>query len=178
MTIEARKVVHLVYEQIVPTGKLIQMVKQIGKNQLEVDQKVNLIQAQITKLTDNYDILEKLKKQYTDLEVDIKALKAEVDKLEAKKEAIGDKDPYNCDGMLGYENESPGDGINAFYYDNEDFIGEPKVVKKDNQVDFSWDNEEPTEGINQDNFSIKWKFWLRVPVKGKYNFYSESDDGH
>ena len=123
-------------------------------------------------------MLVKLKQQYLDLEKDVKELKKEVDKLEEKKEAIGDKDPYNCDGMLGYENESPGDGITGIYYDNEDFIGEPKITKLDNQVDFSWDNEEPTTGINQDNFSIRWKFWLRVPVKGKYSFYTETDDGH
>lgn len=35
----------------------------------------------------------------------------------------------NCDGMLGYENEGPGDGIKSEYYDNEDFMGDPKVKK-------------------------------------------------
>ena len=93
-------------------------------------------------------MLLKLKQQYLDVDKDVKELKKEVDKLEEKKEAIGDKDPLNCDGMLGYENESPGDGISAFYYDNEDFIGDPKVIQNDNQVDFGWDNEEPISGIN------------------------------
>jgi len=80
--------------------------------------------------------------------------------------------------MLGYENEGPGDGIKSEYYDNEDFMGDSKVNKMESQVDFKWDNEEPSSGINQDNFSIKYKFWVRSPVKGKYTFYTESDDGH
>ncbi len=80
--------------------------------------------------------------------------------------------------MLGYENEAPGDGITGSYYDNEDFIGEPDIEKTDNNINQSWDNEEPAENINQDNFSIKWTGWLRVPVTGKYNFYTESDDGN
>ena len=80
--------------------------------------------------------------------------------------------------MLGYENESPGDGITGQYFDNEDFIGEPEIEKTDNNINQSWDNEEPAENINQDNFSIRWSGWLRVPVTGKYNFYTESDDGN
>ena len=110
--------------------------------------------------------------------MEIEKLKSEVEALEAKKEADGGKDPNNCEGMLGYENEGPGDGVKGSYYDNEDFMGEPATEKVDNLVDFMWENEEPAPGISQDNFSIKWSAWLRVPVNGKYNFYTESDDGN
>lgn len=105
-------------------------------------------------------------------------LKKEVEELVAKKEAEGGKDPNNCDGMLGYENEAPGDGVTAMYFDNEDFIGDPAFDRVDSAVDFQWDNEEPAPGINPDNFSVKWTTWLRVPISGKYNFFSESDDGN
>jgi hypothetical protein len=119
-----------------------------------------------------------LKTQYEALEVEITELKTELEGLEAKKEADGGKDENNCEGMLGYENEGPGDGVVAAYYDNEDFMGDAEVNQVDNQVDFQWENEEPAPGVNQDNFSIKWSAWLRVPVNAKYNFYTESDDGN
>lgn len=37
-----------------------------------------------------------------------------------KKTSSKDR-PENCEGILGYEEEPSGDGVNGFYYDNEDF---------------------------------------------------------
>ena len=156
MTVEARKVDHLVEEQITPTSKLNQMVQYVKNKQLAVDFKINLINNQIIKVNDNYNTLLKLKDQYEKLEIEIATLKSELEALQAKKDAEGGKDPNNCEGMLGYENEGPGDGVLATYYDNEDFIGKSSLERVENQVDFSWDNEEPAPGINQDNFSIKY----------------------
>lgn len=148
MTVEARKVDHLVEEQIMPTSKLNQMVSYVKEKQQAVDFKINTISNQINKVDDNYNVLTKLKGQFDDLEAEIQVLKAEVEALVAKKEAEGGKDPNNCEGMLGYENEGPGDGLTGLYFDNEDFMGEPASEKIDNQVDFSWENEEPAPGIN------------------------------
>lgn len=39
-------------------------------------------------------------------------------------------------------------------------------------------SESPTDGINFENFSIKWVGWLRIPKTAKYTFISKSDDGH
>lgn len=39
-------------------------------------------------------------------------------------------------------------------------------------------SESPTDGINFENFSIKWVGWLRIPKSGKYTFIAKSDDGH
>jgi len=39
-------------------------------------------------------------------------------------------------------------------------------------------SESPTDGINFENFSIKWVGWLRIPKSAKYTFISKSDDGH
>ncbi len=161
-----------------PTSKLTQMVGYVKTKQLAVDAKLNVITNQVKKVNDNYQILISLKEQYEALEVEIAGLKTELETLEAKKEADGGKDSNNCEGMLGYENEGPGNGVTALYFDNEDFMGEAAVTQVDNQVDFQWENEEPAPGVNQDNFSIKWSAWLRVPVNGKYNFYTESDDGN
>ena len=56
-------------------------------------------------------------------------------------------------------------------------MGKP-IEQEDRNIDFTWDLESPTKGINFENFSIKWLGWLRVPVKGTYTFFMQSDDGH
>lgn len=80
---------------------------------MAVDFKINTITNQLNKVNDDFQVLLNLKSQYEELEVEIEKLKTEVEGLEAKKEADGGKDPNNCDGMLGYENEGPGDGVKA-----------------------------------------------------------------
>jgi len=79
--------------------------------------------------------------------------------------------------MDGYEAERPGDGLFAFYYDNEAFDGEPKKVKFEEPIDLSLKNESPIDGINMNNFSIKWIGFIKIPMTGKYTFYSKADDG-
>jgi len=41
------------------------------------------------------------------------------------RKTVTDDRPENCEGILGYEDVSPGDGVEGFYYDNEDFAGSP-----------------------------------------------------
>ncbi len=67
--------------------------------------------------------------------------------------------------MLGYENEGPGDGLVGLYYNNEDFSG-PTVKRIDAKIDHEWDNENPVENVNYENFSVKWSGFLRVPATG------------
>lgn len=64
----------------------------------------------------------------------------------------------------------------GFYYNNEDFIGNP-LVKEDEELDFDWQGQAPMEKIYPDNFSIKWTTYLKIPVTGKYIFKVISDDG-
>lgn len=73
----------------------------------------------------------------------------------------------NCEGMLGYTKDTPGDGMLGEYYNNEDFLGNP-VEKEDIGVDFDWSGKAPMDNIPGDNFSIRWTTFLKVPVAGKY----------
>ena len=67
--------------------------------------------------------------------------------------------------------------MNGEYYNNEDFVGQA-VKRKDEDVNMDWDTESPAPGINYENFSIRWTSFLRAPVKGKYKFFTQSDDGN
>jgi len=79
--------------------------------------------------------------------------------------------------MLGYENEGMGDGLQAFYYNNENFEG--NFIKKiEKNIDFSVEGKSPLEGISFENFSIKWIGWLKIPATSKYTFIARSSDGH
>ena len=82
----------------------------------------------------------------------------------------------NCDGLLGYEVSSPGNGAVGFFYNNADFVGVPEIGHAD-EMSFDWSYQNPVPGINHENFSIKWLTFLKVPVTSDYTFRCESDDG-
>jgi len=69
-----------------------------------------------------YNFLLKLKAQWEEIERKTVILETEIEELE--KVASNDR-PENCEGLLGYEEEASGDGLMGYYYDNEDFQGEP-----------------------------------------------------
>ena len=81
-----------------------------------------------------------------------------------------------CDGMLLYEEEKEGDGIKGHYFDNEAWLGSYSE-RKDESINFNWNGGSPKNGINRDNFSIKWNGFIYAPYTGKYTFALESDDG-
>ena len=81
-----------------------------------------------------------------------------------------------CDGMLLYEEEKDGDGINGKYFNNEQWLG-AFSERKDETVNFKWTGASPKSGINQHNFSVRWEGFLSAPYNGKYTFAIECDDG-
>jgi hypothetical protein len=73
-----------------------------------------------------------MKATWEDLEVKIKNLEVEIKEL---KKLNHEENPANCEGILGYEEESPGDGTIGEYFNNEDFVGNP-IVHYDYVLDF------------------------------------------
>lgn len=67
--------------------------------------------------------------------------------------------------------------MNAFYFDNEDFIGAP-IYQVDDDINFDWNGDSPIEKINHENFSIRWQGFLAAPVTGEYTFTTITDDGN
>lgn len=83
---------------------------------------------------------------------------------------------FDCGGMLQYEEDAPGDGLTASYYDNETFMGE-QVEVKDPSINFDWTGASPTLGINPSNFSVRWEGFIYAPFTSNYQFAIECDDG-
>ncbi|MCB0196571.1 MAG: hypothetical protein KDJ65_31755 [Anaerolineae bacterium] len=55
------------------------------------------------------------------------------------------------------------------YYNNPDFQGAPFLVREDEHVDFDWDDDEPVDGMNADNFSVRWQKTVKLK-EGDYEF--------
>ena len=73
------------------------------------------------------------------------------------------------------ESESLGNGLIGHYFDNEMFSGEPEV-RSDDEVDFDWHGDEPIPGVNPDNFSVRWKAFLKAPITSEFTFRTKCDN--
>ena len=178
LIVEIRKVTDLIAAQINPAAQTIELLNNLESKQNAIELKINAIVQSINTLESNYKTLLNTKAQWEELDQQIQALENELGPLrELYNNGDLNKNPANCDGMLGYEAESTGDGLLGKYYNNEDFLGKT-TERTDELVDYSWENECPAPGVNEENFSIKWSTWLRIPTTGKYTFYTESDDGN
>ena len=82
----------------------------------------------------------------------------------------------DCNGMLLYEEEKPGDGLIGQYFDNEAWLGGFKE-RKDQQIDFNWTGTSPIAAVNPNNYSVKWTGYLLAPYTGDFTFSIECDDG-
>ena len=63
-------------------------------------------------------------------------------------------------------------GVYAEYYDNPDCEGEPVFTRVDDNISFYWETYSPHPDIPHDNWSVKWKGWLKPPVTGSYSLGS------
>ena len=62
------------------------------------------------------------------------------------------------------------------YFVNPDLAGEPRLVRKDNNIAFDWGTGSPDSSIPVDNFSVRWNASLFLRA-GDYNFFTYTDDG-
>ena len=69
-------------------------------------------------------------------------------------------------------------GLEAEYFNNKELEGEPALTRIDKQVNFYWGNgSSPAQGVAIEEFSIRWKGFLKVPKSGTYQIGMEADDG-
>ena len=59
-------------------------------------------------------------------------------------------------------------GLKAEYFDNNEWRGEPALVREDAQVNFDWGSLSPAPQVPADNFSVRWTGQLVAPESGKY----------
>ena len=81
---------------------------------------------------------------------------------------------YNCDGIVGYEDEQAGDGLLVYIYGNENWMGNKKN-KQIEKYDIKFAKDDPTI-INFDNFSLELKGFIKTPSSNNYKFTVECDD--
>lgn len=76
-------------------------------------------------------------------------------------------------GLAGSVNTS---GWLGQYFNNQDLVGQPSVVRSDAAINFDWGTGRPADGINVDNFSVRWTRTLNLNP-GIYRFTTTTDDG-
>ncbi|PIE81219.1 MAG: hypothetical protein CSA11_05460 [Chloroflexi bacterium] len=62
------------------------------------------------------------------------------------------------------------------YFNNRDLFGQPSVVRHDAAINFDWGTGRPADGINADDFSVRWTGTLQLDP-GLYRFSTTTDDG-
>ncbi|MFD1875610.1 glycoside hydrolase family 3 C-terminal domain-containing protein [Hymenobacter bucti] len=60
-------------------------------------------------------------------------------------------------------------GLTAEYFPNNKFEGQPTLSRVDKTVDFYWINDLPVKGFDRQNFSVRWRGYLKAPVSGRYS---------
>ncbi|MFN8441687.1 MAG: PA14 domain-containing protein [Caldilineaceae bacterium] len=65
---------------------------------------------------------------------------------------------------------------NGEYFNNPDLAAPVTFTRGDGSIDFDWGNGSPGNGLNSDNFSVRWTRTIRFP-QGRYRFRTETDDG-
>jgi YVTN family beta-propeller protein len=94
----------------------------------------------------------------------------ELDQVAAFVRAIGAQEPAVTAGT------GTGTGLRAAYYPNLTLAGTPALSRVE-VIDADWGTGSPGAGVPADNFSVRWRGDLDVPVTGTYRFETSSDDG-
>ena len=68
-------------------------------------------------------------------------------------------------------------GLKGEYFDNEDFKGEPALVRTDPRIDFHWGEGSYRDGGPVDHFAIRWTGYFVPQEENDYRFYTSADDG-
>lgn len=70
-----------------------------------------------------------------------------------------------------------GDGLNAKYFNNTSLQRQPAVELVDSNIHFNWGDSNPKDGVNNDNFSVRWTGQIEAQFSENYTFSFVSDDG-
>ncbi len=61
------------------------------------------------------------------------------------------------------------------YYNNSTLNGSPVFTRNESNIAFNWGAGSPGDGINSDNFSVRWATDVQLSA-GTYRFYAQADD--
>lgn len=71
--------------------------------------------------------------------------------------------------------EGDGHGLIAEYFGDDSFLTSLKT-RIDDQVNFIWGRLSPAVGVPTDNFSVRWKGYIKAPQEGNYQLTAIGDD--
>jgi beta-glucosidase len=60
------------------------------------------------------------------------------------------------------------EGLQGEYFDNPSFSGSPALVRVDRTINFNWDKVIPIEGLQRDEWAVRWTGTLTPPAPGDY----------
>ena len=133
----------------------------------KIDKKLELLKEEKNQLEEFFDTSDDtIRDEITSSKADINPI-FQIRKKEKSK---------NCDGMLMYEEEKPGDGLIGHYYDNEVWLGS-FTERRDDEINFNWTGTSPIAKINPYTFSVKWIGYIMAPYTGEFTFSIDCDDG-
>ena len=61
-----------------------------------------------------------------------------------------------------------GEGLTGEYFNSRDLSGEPVLTRTDRNINFNWDKVIPVNGLQRNNFSVRWSGTFTPPGPGNY----------
>jgi beta-glucosidase len=61
-----------------------------------------------------------------------------------------------------------GDGLTGEYFSTPDLSGKPVLTRADRNVNFNWDKVVPIDGLQRNNYSVRWSGTFVPPAAGDY----------
>src|SRR6266496_4194973 len=62
----------------------------------------------------------------------------------------------------------PGSGLTGEYFSSPDLSGQPVLTRADRNVNFNWDKVIPVDGLQRNNYSVRWSGTFVPPAAGDY----------
>jgi beta-glucosidase len=64
--------------------------------------------------------------------------------------------------------EGKGDGLTGEYFSTREMTGAPVLTRVDRSINFNWDKVTPVEGLQRNNFAVRWSGTFTPPAPGDY----------
>lgn len=61
-----------------------------------------------------------------------------------------------------------GDGLTGEYFKSPDLSGQPVLTRTDRRINFNWDKVVPVEGLQRNDYSVRWSGTFTPPAAGDY----------
>ena len=61
-----------------------------------------------------------------------------------------------------------GNGLTGEYFNSKDLSGSPILTRTDRNINFNWDKVIPINGLQRDNYSVRWSGAFTPPAPGDY----------